>query len=287
MAAHDRALIPLGRNGRTFRETAQSYLEHGGSPRYLDRIIAHFDETPVSDITPFDVRQMADLLYPHAANSTKNRCALSPTRAVLIHGYERGWCALMRLRSFKIEAPKRKSPASPAWLQIFVRQCDHDGLPHLGALVLFMATTGARISEAVRLEWPQVDLANRRATLLKTKTGTNSRRSLSDELIRRMQLLAADADRYPNVFRYRSRYSVNERIAAVCDRAGLVYKSPHLCGRHSFATISLQLGSSIKETMEAGDWKSSEIFIETYVHAGDASRKVADRFNSIDFNVDV
>ncbi len=269
---------------RTFSDAAASYLEHGGEPRYLPRITAAIGHLPVASVTPFDVKQMALTLYPDPdySNATRNRQALTPTRAVLIHGYERGWCPLMRLTRFKQPPPRRRAPASPAWLQIFVRQCDLDGLSHLAALVLFMAFTGARVSEAVRLEWPQVDLNGRRALILKTKTGINSMRDMPDALVGRMRALKEDSEE-SRVFRYTSRYSVGERIAAVCQRAGLTYKSPHLCGRHSFATNSIAMGMDIKTAMEAGDWKSSAVFIETYVHTKNAGRLVADRFNAIEF----
>lgn len=269
---------------RTFSDAAASYLEHGGEPRYLPRIIGAIGHLPIATMAPFDVKRMALALYPEPdySNATRNRQALTPARAVLIHGYERGWCPLMRLTRFRQPPPRRKAPASPAWLQIFVRQCDLDGLSHLAALVLFMAFTGARVSEAVRLEWPQVDLGARRALILKTKTGINSTRDMPDSLVDRLRALRERPAPGP-VFRYTSRYSVGERIAAVCQRAGLPYKSPHLCGRHSFATNSIAMGMDIKTAMEAGDWKSSTVFIETYVHARNAGRLVADRFNAIEF----
>jgi integrase len=264
----------------TFKQASESYIEHGGEARYLAPIIARIGHVPVSEITPFDIKKMATEIYEKGSAATRNRCALTPIRAVLIHAYERGWCPLMRLTRFKQEPAKRKSPATPVWLQLFVRQCDKDGLQHLAAMVMFMAFTGARVSEAVRVGWPQVDLPARRIVLLRTKTETNSPRSLTDELVRRIGALGV-SDR--PVFGYTSRYSVNERIRAVCDRAGIPYKSPHLCGRHSFATNALALGADVRTAMDAGGWKSSVTFLETYVHAPNAGRNVADRFNAIDF----
>jgi hypothetical protein len=45
------------------------------------------------------------------------------------------------------------------------------------------------------------------------------------------------------------------------------------------------MGVDIKTAMEAGDWKSSSVFLETYVHARvKASRLVADRFNFQQFS---
>ena len=43
----------------------------------------------------------------------------------------------------------------------------------------------------------------------------------------------------------------------------------------------------MRALMEAGDWKSSSIFIETYVHVQNASRRVADAFNAVDFSAEL
>jgi integrase len=188
------ALIPHAGNVPTFQTTTESYLTHGGEGRYLPPIVEYFADTPITAITPFDVKQMALALYPDCLNSTRNRQALTPARAVLFHGYERGWCHAMRLRSFKEDAPRRKSPASPVWLHIFCRQADADGLQRLSALVLFMAQTGARVSEAVALRWREVDFNGRKALLLKTKTEINSMRHLTDEVVSRLRALAGTMD---------------------------------------------------------------------------------------------
>jgi integrase len=172
-------------------------------------------------------------------------------------------------------------------MQVFIRQCERDGLHHLAALVLFMSQTGARISEAIRVEWRDVDLNGRTAILLKTKTTTNSVRHLTDEMVSRMRFLSAAKSPDDRVFRYTSRHSVNERIIAVCLRAGISYKSPMMCGRHAFATNAISSGVDIKTAMEAGDWKSSTVFLETYVHTRNAGRTVADRFNLLSFDADL
>lgn len=269
---------------KTFNEAAESYVKHGGEARYLAPIIKHFDGRPLRSIYPFDVREMATSILPDRSPATMNRQAMTPARAVIMHGYDRGWCELIRLKQFRQEKPKRKQPASPVWLGVFCRQADRDGLPHLSALVMFMAHTGARISEAVALQWPEVDLAARTAVLLKTKTETNSTRYMTDDLVGRIRRLEADADMDDPVFRYRSRHSVSERIAAVCMRAEIPYKSPHLCGRHTFATAAIDAGIDVRTAMDAGGWRSSSVFLETYVHSRrKAGQMVADRLNASAF----
>lgn len=275
--------MPQPRNSqrrRTFREAAESYVENGGEARYLGRIVAHLGDRPLDEIFVFDIKKMAVDLYPDHSNATRNRQALTPTRSVMLHGYERGWCNLIRLGRLRQDAPRRKKPASPAWLHTFTRQCDREGLAHVAAIVLFMAQTGARVSEAVALCWPQVDLANRRVVLLKTKTSANSMRVLTDELVVRIHALHDAPHPSGRVFHYTSRYSVNERICAVCERAGISYKSSHACGRHSFATNAMAFGADVRSAMEAGGWRSASVFLETYVSPRNAGRQVAERFNA-------
>lgn len=282
MATPELQAAGFGGNGRTFSDAADSYLAHGGCGRYLPPIVEHFGGRPLRSIYPFDLRNMATSLYPAAKGSTLNRQALTPARAVLMHGYERGWCELIRIRRFREENPKPRRPASQVWLSLFTRQADEDGLEHLSALVMFMAQTGARISEAVALAWPEVDLNARTVLLVKTKTDRNSTRFLTDELVTRISRLERDADRRRPVFRYTSRHSVSERIDAVCDRARIPYKSPHLCGRHTFATTAIEAGLDVRTAMEAGGWRSSAVFLERYVHPRrQAGRMVADRLNLV------
>lgn len=274
--------------GKTFREAAESFIKHGGDGRHLPRVMAYFADHRLADIVPFDVREMALALYPDHKNSTRNRQAVAPALAVLRHGYDRGWCGFIRIRRFREERPKRKAPATQAWLHAFVRQCQKDDLPHLAALVLFMSTTAARVSEAIDLRWRDVNIAKRMVTLRKTKTDENSTRGLTDEVTARMAAIQGGAEPSDRVFLYRCRQSVNSRIAAVCRRAEISYKSSHACGRHTFATSAIEMGIDIRTTMDAGGWRSSAVFLETYVHSREnAARVVADQFSRYQFDAEI
>ncbi|TCR01044.1 site-specific integrase [Neorhizobium sp. JUb45] len=267
------------RIARSFAETAKSYMEHGGERKYLQNILPHLGDRLLTEIFPFDVRQLADELYPTQTNATKNRCVVTPVRAVVYHGYDRGWGPSTRIKNFKQERPRRKKAASQAWLDAFARQCGKDRLPHLAALILFMSQTGARVSEAVALKWREVDLAGRTVLLVKTKTDQNSIRFLTDQLISRLYELSRDADPDELVFRYKNRHSVNERISAVCKRSGISYKPSHTCGRHAFANNTLAMGVDVKSVMDAGGWRSAAVFLGTYANPRNAGRIVADKHN--------
>ncbi|TWF53283.1 tyrosine-type recombinase/integrase [Neorhizobium alkalisoli] len=272
---------------RTFAEAAASYIEHGGEVRYLEKILPHLGPKHMAEIFPFDIRSLADKLYPTQSNATKNRCVVTPVRAICHHAYDRGWGPPSRIRNFREERPKRKKAASQAWLHAFVRQCEEDGLHHLAGLVLFMSQTGARISEAVALKWSEVDMVSRTALLLKTKTERNSLRHLTDQLVARLYKLREAAEPCDHVFRYKNRHAVNERIFAVCKRAKITYKSSHTCGRHAFANITLGMGIDIKSVMDAGGWRSTSIFLGVYVNPRNAGRIVADRHNLYQYESDL
>lgn len=275
------------KRSKTFLETAESYIAHGGEERYLPPLVREIGRMPMDEIVPFDIKQLATRLYPEHQNSTRNRQVICPVRAVFYHGHERGWAPLIRLRSFRQEAPMRKKPASQIWIHAFTRQCERDGLPHLAALVIFMSQTGARISEALRLRWEDVDFMNRTALLIKTKTDTNSTRFMTDQLIGRLYKLRETAPADAPVFRYRNRHSVNERIRAVCARADITYKPTHTCGRHAMATTAISLGVDVKSAMDAGGWKSTSVFLGTYVNARNSGRAVADRFNAYQYDANM
>lgn len=271
----------------TFREAAESYLQNGGDGKYLPILIREIGDAPLSAIHPFDVKQLAKSLYPTQKTATLNRYVITPIRAVMYHAFERGWGPPPRLRNYKQDAPRRKKPASQAWLHAFLRQADRDGLHHVGSLVMFMSQTAARVSEAIRVEWPDIDLTARTALLRRTKTGTNSLRYMTDQLVARIYKLREGADPDLPVFRITHRSSVNERIAAICERAGISYKPSHTCGRHAFANNSMQLGNDIKTTMVAGGWRSSAVFLEVYCNPQNAGRIVAERFNTYQYDSDL
>lgn len=265
----------------TFSEAADSYLAHGGEGRYLARLIDRFGPEDVVAITPMAVRNAAPEIHPKASPATLNRQVITPARAVLYHAHELGWRMPSRIRLFPAPKTRKTVPASRRWLETFLDQCDADQLPHLAACALFMNLTASRISEAVNLLGEHVDLGRRTALLVKTKTDTNSLRYMPDHLVERIRGLGLRPGE--RVFRYTSRFSVNERIQAVCVRAGLPYKSSHTLGRHAFATNALNAGVSVRVAMDAGGWKSSAIFLETYAHSVDAGRVVMDRFNALHY----
>lgn len=263
---------------RLFEEAAASYMKQGGEGRFLPAIIKHFKGRKIGTIKPAEIRMMALAIYPTAANSTRNRQAIIPARAVINHAHDLGWCSPIKVKMFEAKKSRKHAPVDRGWLDTFLVQADKDKLWHLSALVLFMNQTAARVSEAVNLMGEHVDLGERIALLEKTKTDEWSPRHLTAELVARIAGLGLEAGK--PVFSYTDSKAVNKRIKAVCIRAGIEPRTTHSAGRHSFGTNAMNLpGANIKAAMDAGGWKSAKLFMETYVHSKEAGRSIAEQLD--------
>ncbi|PYD65314.1 tyrosine-type recombinase/integrase [Komagataeibacter nataicola] len=151
----------------TFAEAVTAYLDYHprsqATQRYLLRLLDHFRTTRLTDIN------QASLLGAYravlrdgdkAALSTKKRAIRTPLQAVLEFGAINGWCD----RPSFAPIPVKKNPKK------FMRPEQVSRLvicaaPHLRPLIVFLASTGCRMSEALDLEWKDVDLRGRRATV--------------------------------------------------------------------------------------------------------------------------
>ncbi|WP_265502208.1 site-specific integrase [Paracoccus beibuensis] len=148
----------------TMAQAAIAYRLAEKPTRFLDKIEDHWRDTPLRNITAGSIRQSALTLYPRASGATRNRQVIVPTQAIINHAATLNWCAPLKVQRFPIEAKKREA-ADLAWIITFADQAKADGLPHLAALCMFMFGTGARIGEAVRVVWADVDMSGRVVTM--------------------------------------------------------------------------------------------------------------------------
>src|SRR5215471_8036643 len=149
----------------TFEQACTLFLADGKSGRFLQPVRDYLGDTLVRDITPARIKAMANELYGHCTNASKNRLGIAPAQTVINYAAEKELCVRIRVPRFKAEH-KEKTPATLEWVQAFMRQAK----PHLGAYALFMFLTGARPSEALAVD-PDLDLDLQRAlvTIRQTK----------------------------------------------------------------------------------------------------------------------
>ena len=168
----------------TFDQAAASYAEGGGETRYLLRVMDHFKGVRLGSIKPGHILDSAKKLLPKCSPSTQRRQVITPAVAVINHGHQRGWCAPIKVKSKTGKTPARKA-VDRDYIDALRSRCTTRAYPapHLGALMLFVHQTGARIGEAMGLEPKDVDLRNGTAIAYDTKNGEDRLIDLTPEII--------------------------------------------------------------------------------------------------------
>lgn len=248
----------------TFADAALHYRAAGKSSRFLDKVEDHFKEVLVKDITAGRIRQMAIDLYPQCSGASRNRMAIVPAQAVINHAAESELCQPIRVKRFKVDA-KVKEPATLEWIKAFQKEA----APAVGALALFMFLTGARIGEAVALEWDDVNLEARTALIRETKVSSERKAHLPAMLVAALANVPKVAGR--PVFVYQHPDDVWRAWEGAIKRAGIMELTPHSC-RHGFATGLLRRGIDVVTVAKLGGWKTPAQVLKTYGHALDDRR---------------
>ncbi|MBM9401603.1 site-specific integrase [Gluconacetobacter azotocaptans] len=183
----------------TFAAAVESYLNHAqrshNTQSAVEKLVQHFGTTPLHQIDQVAVdRAYAKILRDghKASPATKLRQVLTPLRAILEHAAIRKWC----------DRPAFDVPRVTKAITPYLKPDEADALiaaasSHLKPLIVFLICTGARLSEALEIEWQSVDLVGRRATLWQ-KQGTERDVDLPNRAI---SALSALSHRSARIFR--------------------------------------------------------------------------------------
>lgn len=240
----------------TFAEAALMYLDAGGESRFIGKLATWFGTMKLRDITQYTVDECARVLYPDASNATRVRQVYVPVTAILRRASRANLCDKPDFTRPKVKHRERTVPNEEWWAKVLPECSDH-----LAALLLFLSLTGARISEATRLEWADIDEEAKTALLRQTKTKPRLV-DIPQPLWTRMAALK----RYDRVFLFTHPNSYRKALKTACKRAGVRYHSSHEIGRHSFATALLRAGASIALVKELGGWETGRLVMGTYGH---------------------
>ncbi len=158
------------RSTKTFQAAAASYLiaepRTEGTKALVNRLLQALGPLPLARV---DQEQLDGLygkmLRPDASPATKLRNVITPLRAILEHAAFRGWC----------DRPAFEVPRQPRPRVAFLTPAQATTLidaaaPHLRPLLVFLLGTAARLSEALELDWSDVDLVAARVTFRETKS---------------------------------------------------------------------------------------------------------------------
>jgi len=159
-----------------------------------------------------------------------------------------------------------------------------DAFPDHYPIILFLADTGCRVSEAFALRWNDVDLDHGNARISSsidfrgkrgpTKTGRSRVVELSTRLREALSQIVPDVFgeevlAFPSAAgtpieyqNFRSR--VFNRIVRKTFGAGRRV-TPHML-RHTFASLHLARGTNLKWVQETGGWTSAKMLLDVYGH---------------------
>jgi len=289
----------------SFADAALGYLKDCGASEvpYVERLLKHFQTKSLTEFNK-DVIDAAELVfYPGGLSKFKpgtlNRMYRAPLAAVLHHAAKRGimpWIVVEK--HAEAQNTRWLEPDQATALIAAAAELDSEKRKkiqgRLAPLLVFLFTTGARISEACNLTWADVDLKRSHAILRNTKNGETYGVHLGK--IAALALANIPGGRHPEArcFGYRNRHSVKYSLGKACEAAGLVERDAkgevvrktftlHQA-RHSFATWLRRNGEDIKKMMELGRWKDLKSVMR-YAHV--SSSEHAPAIAALPINADV
>lgn len=147
-------------------------------------------------------------------------------------------------------------------------------------VIMFLALSGCRFSECTEMKCKQIDIDNKKATFIHTKSKEARKVYLSDPLINILQKYLTGKDRESLVFtnclggKIHGSDFVNS-LHARAKQLGITKRVyPHLF-RHSFATQLLQSGVDVTMVSTILGHSDIKITFDNYVHLADETIKTA------------
>lgn len=265
----------------TFPEAASSYIAAGGEAKYLGHrdpksgkwsgLIGVFVDTALSAIGQAEADEAAQRLCPTAGAATRKRHVFVPLLAVLNHAAAKGWCAKPMIKGPRVKAPVTRW-ATPEWLKAVLPHC----APRLRRLVVLLVYTGARLSEALRVDWDaDVNLVERVITFRQTKNGEMRTAHIPYPLLIELSSVPT-AERRGAMFAWSDKSHVHRPLKNACTKASVEYLSPHQLGRHTYATwLRLYAKRDLRGVMQDGGWKSINAVVRySHVVPGETAKAV-------------
>jgi len=256
----------------TFSQASLSYIEAGGETRFLEPILKHFGTMKLASIGQHELDTGARRLYPTQSNASLRRQFYAPVIAILNHASQRGWYTYRKFERPELPPPRVR------WINYdqasaLIDEC----ATHLKPLVIFLLYTGARIGEALWLDWHHVDLDRKHVEFIDTKNGTSRGVPLHPRVVTALHGLSTrwgyvftkqDSTPYRLLTDNPEDTSAGQRIATgfgnAVRRAGLTDFHPHDC-RHTWATWHYQANRDLGALQKLGGWKTLAMVLR-YAH---------------------
>lgn len=274
--------ISGGGQGLTFLEASVSYLSTLGDSkdrataeqkRVVGKFLGYFKTDTLSNIGQQKIEEAALSLWPGKKPDTVRRY-VGVFQALVNHCEVRGQSDSPENAPFRgFRAPKidkRKWPAgkgrdrwlTPAEAAKFIEHAGSD----LGSFFTFLLYTGCRLSDALFIEWPAVNLTQRLCTFRDDKNGDDRLCHLPEPAFMALANLRREAVPGRVFFMWKDKGQLYDAWNPVAEKAGLSDITPHiLC--HTYATWLIEYAdANPKDLLETKRWKSLTSVMR-YFHA--------------------
>jgi integrase len=250
--------------GPTFAEAGVRYLREGKDPRFVDRLLDHFGETPLAEIDQRAIEDASHALLPGVTPATRNRCVFTPMSAILRHAgvdlrLRRPAGANGRRREFFFRPEQAEAVINAAMEQS----------EEFGVFLTFLLYTGCRLSEACGLQVADVELSRATALVRDTKNGTDRRVHLPPTLVAALAGHPRGLERVGKVFAFTKGSWLYARLQAAAEAAGVAIPDgvAFHAFRHSYGAYARRYGGLDTSGLVAtGAWLSPDA-ARRYEHA--------------------
>jgi integrase len=248
----------------TFAEAVIGYREAGGAKDHLKALVMRFGDTPLREIKQATVDRAAREMKPDAKPATLVRQIYTPMSAVMNFAASQDLCDPVKFRKPKV-ANNRVEFLTPQEAADLIALLP----PQLAGLVTFYLATGCRATEALQLQWRDVDPGNGRVVFWDTKMayprGVNLPQIARDALPERG---AGPVFLNSRGEPWHSYDAINLMLKRYATKAKFRPVHCHLF-RHTWATWAYACTRDMTYLMGQGGWKSANMVMRYSHTAGD------------------
>jgi integrase len=239
-------------------------LREGKDKRFVDRLIEHFGDKPLAEITRQSIEDAAFSIYPNASAATRNRQVFTPMSAILHHAD----VDIRLRRPTGSNGARREFFFQPEQAEAIINAAA-ERRPEFALFLTFLLYTGLRLSEAARVQVEDVELQHATAFCGKTKNGEPRRVHLPPPLVAALANHPRGLDRKGKLFQVTKTSRIYTYLEEAAQAAGV--HIPDGVAFHAFrhtygAWMRRYAGLDTTGLVATGAWKSHDA-ARRYEHA--------------------
>jgi integrase len=244
----------------TFAKAAAKYMRAGGERTYMTKLLEHFGDKPLREIGQDEIDAASEALYPDASPATRNRQVYTPCRAVL----RRGGISIDLQRPIGSQGNQVTAWLWPEQAEAIFAEAEkiNEGF---AALLIVLCYTGLRLSEALKLTWNDIRLAEGFAYVPDTKNAEPRAVFLPPVAVAALANLPREQDRAFGFSKGGHLYSLL-KVSAIRAGVDLPERSAFHIFRHTYATwMRRYAGLDTRGLVATGAWKDRKS-ADRYAH---------------------